>query len=637
MLGISALHLLAASMVVSDRGEMFAPAVISFDCVLALGLALVAGDVRVAAPWLIALAPLTITVVAPRVGLALLGLLPTTMGLAWALLGVFHVEPALTPGRVATYAVLGLGAGLASTAVLIFEVGWAMRWRVREEQTRVQELEVLTEHAPIGLAIQDLQHRFVYTNPRLRDILGLTSDEIERSGLTNAVPPDVLDRIEPTIIDAQLRRQSVRFEHAFRRPDGGGLGWLEVSMSEPLQLSDATSFFVFSIIDSTAKISATIRSRRFSQALDVTSDLVLLWDTLRRPLHTNAAFLRFFGEDQRDTAVEQVLDVVEAHIPTWATLPGRSSSGFEAEFMSRSGRVIPFSIVVTVAQDAHLGARSFALLARDISAQRRVSEELRDVVRSKDQFIASVSHQLRTPLAVVLGLATELAENVGTFSHAETAELSRLVAEQSAEVTSIVEDLLMVARADAGALVVDPSPTPLGPLVDEVVRTVPGAGAVSVASGLDALVRADRARLSQIIRHLLKNGLRHGGGDVQIDARSSVGRVEIIVSDAGAPISAAVQDTMFEVYGRGHPSSSGPDSMGLGLTVSRTLARLMDGDVVYRRVGDRSEFVVELPAGEPSVVVDDRDRVPEAVMNEAAAHEPAVDDSAQDRAGLDGC
>ncbi|MDH3499406.1 MAG: ATP-binding protein, partial [Acidimicrobiia bacterium] len=88
---------------------------------------------------------------------------------------------------------------------------------------------------------------------------------------------------------------------------------------------------------------------------------------------------------------------------------------------------------------------------------------------------------------------------------------------------------------------------------------------------------------------------RHGGDQVRVDASVEDGVVSLTVADSGSPISTAIQSTMFDAYGRGHPSSTGPDSVGLGLTVSRTLTRLMGGDVVYHHVDGWSRFTVKLP------------------------------------------
>ncbi|MDH3499212.1 MAG: PAS domain S-box protein, partial [Acidimicrobiia bacterium] len=508
LLGISAIHLLVASMVVAESGTAFAPLAIAFDGAVAVSLGIVGGDPRIAAPWLIASVPLLLVVVAPRVGLILLAVPPVGYAVTATVVRALERPALLTESQVNTYLPIALLAVLGAIAVLVVEVGWAMRRRAGEEEIRVRELEMLTDSSPVGMAIQDIHRRFVYTNPRLRDMLCLTVAQIERNGFSDAIPAEVQARIDPLILDGQLKREAIQYQHAIKRPDGS-LGWLDVSMSEPLLQADGTPLFVFTVFDISEKIAATTRSTRFAEALDGTSDIVLLWDSLRRPLHMNTAFLQFFGsnESDRSAAVPRIFEVLDEHLPRWPHLPGGSTAAFEAEFARRaSGRPVPFSIVVTVAQDEHHGGRSFALLARDVSAQRHVSEELREVVRAKDQFIASVSHELRTPLTVVLGLATELAENVGTFGREEVIELAELIAEQSADVAAIVEDLLMVARADAGVLTVVPNDVALGPLVMDALLSAPTEMSVNVEPSVHALsVIADAGRLRQVIRNLLIN------------------------------------------------------------------------------------------------------------------------------------
>jgi signal transduction histidine kinase len=208
---------------------------------------------------------------------------------------------------------------------------------------------------------------------------------------------------------------------------------------------------------------------------------------------------------------------------------------------------------------------------------------LEDLVRSKDRFIASVSHELRTPISVVMGLSSELNTRRSDFSETEVSEFIDLIARQSREVGHIIEDLLVSARVSASSITVLPEPIRLDEVIREaltelstdhtrrIVRT-----SISPVSTF-----ADPLRIRQIVRNLLSNGHRHGGGQVFITVRELDGGAVVDVSDDGAGLQPHLVESSFERYSAGGALEGRPASIGLGLTVSRQLARLMGGDVIY--------------------------------------------------------
>jgi signal transduction histidine kinase len=120
------------------------------------------------------------------------------------------------------------------------------------------------------------------------------------------------------------------------------------------------------------------------------------------------------------------------------------------------GTTVPASTVVINDRDDDGNLERSSAVARDISERIEAEARLEKLVRSKDDFVASVSHELRTPLTAVVGLTQELRDNRQLFSPDETAEFITLIAEQSAEVAKIVEDLLVAARAEIGRIAITP-------------------------------------------------------------------------------------------------------------------------------------------------------------------------------------
>lgn len=229
--------------------------------------------------------------------------------------------------------------------------------------------------------------------------------------------------------------------------------------------------------------------------------------------------------------------------------------------------------------------------------RKRVNDQLEELVRSKDEFIASVSHELRTPLTTVVGLAEELHSRAGDFDPAEQQEFHRLLAEQSAEVSDIVEDLLVVARADIGKVSIQPAEIGLSPEIDSVLRGFADADRVRVEGRNSGIaVWADRTRVRQVVRNLISNALRYGGSEVVVTLiDNGTGLAAIEVADSGASVTADVAEGLFEPYRHTAQVEGRPPSIGLGLTVGRKLAQLMRGDLVFVPRDGWTVFRLELP------------------------------------------
>jgi signal transduction histidine kinase len=231
----------------------------------------------------------------------------------------------------------------------------------------------------------------------------------------------------------------------------------------------------------------------------------------------------------------------------------------------------------------------------------RLKEQLEDQVRNKDQFIATVSHELRTPLTTVLGLSHELGESRPSFSEEELDEIVSLIANESTELSNLIEDLLVGARADVTTLALHPQFVSIS---DELSTVIDGHTHQTAGDpvGVRWLTRRDKVwadplRLRQIVRNLLTNATRYGGNETWIEVADREDVVVVSVIDDGQGVPISLESRIFEAYERGHEAGeTKPGSVGLGLAVSRRLADLMGGTLEYRRVDDHTRFDLALPA-----------------------------------------
>jgi signal transduction histidine kinase len=289
----------------------------------------------------------------------------------------------------------------------------------------------------------------------------------------------------------------------------------------------------------------------------------------------------------------RVVEALQRELASDEAEPG----GERAVAIARGGKEIWLSLTEAVMRDASgtILGRIFAF--RDVSSERAV-EQL------KSDFVATVSHELRTPLTSIYGFAETLQREDVAFGEAERATFLRYIASESERLIGIVDDLLNVARLEAGMVGIATQPSDLG---DVIRRTLAEFEAergshrfvAELAEGpLEA--EADEVRLAEILRHLVDNAVKFSpeGGTVTVRARRKGDAVEVRVEDEGLGIAPADRRRIFTKFFRGE---TGPlattQGTGVGLFLARGLLAAMRGRIwVESEEGAGSSFVFELPA-----------------------------------------
>lgn len=233
------------------------------------------------------------------------------------------------------------------------------------------------------------------------------------------------------------------------------------------------------------------------------------------------------------------------------------------------------------------------------SVLERLSDEVEqkhELMRSKDELIASVSHELRTPLTAVVDFSELLRDKASTLSHTEQSELVDSIANEALDISTIVEDLLAVARSELGVLNLEMGPIDVCAQVDQVLDLWPEERSIRLELPVGEVVAfADPVRLRQILRNLIVNALRYGGGTVWVKVAKHGSLARVDISDNGPGIPEPDRERIFEPYQRAHDPGTQPGSVGLGLTISRRLARKMGGDLVYQWGNGESKFTLTVP------------------------------------------
>ncbi len=233
----------------------------------------------------------------------------------------------------------------------------------------------------------------------------------------------------------------------------------------------------------------------------------------------------------------------------------------------------------------------------------RVNKQLRETRRlleeeleSRGRQVASLSHELRNPLSALLGFAEMLTDDGIELDEEERNEMIQTISQEGQDVLHLVEDLLATARADVGELAVTSVSVNLRAQAAQVLESLDPQSVSGISLRGDS-VRAigDPTRVRQILRNLVSNALRYGGDDVEIVVATEGNAALVTVSDNGSAIPPDDVERIFEPYQRAANAQVMAASVGLGLSVSRQLARLMGGSLVYRHHHGRSSFRLALP------------------------------------------
>lgn len=268
------------------------------------------------------------------------------------------------------------------------------------------------------------------------------------------------------------------------------------------------------------------------------------------------------------------------------------------------GKLLMLQLFIAVACLTALPVAS-ALGERDLYARRAEADRLRAEAANtaKSRLLSYVSHEIRSPLTGILGFGSLI--EAGLLSPAQIMDFAGRIREAGETLKALTDDLLDMARAEAGVLAVHPETVEVGESVRRVLADVAGLAerlGVEVQVGdSDATlaVVADPLRYRQVLTNLATNAIKYGAGHgpVRIGVRGEAdGFVRVSVSNGGPGIAPAQQGGLFAAFDRLGAENSSIEGVGLGLTLAKELVELQQGRIAFEsRPGEQTRFWVDLP------------------------------------------
>ena len=482
----------------------------------------------------------------------------------------------------------------------------------KNRRDAVAILESITE----GFFTLDRHWRFDYVNREAHRILGRERGQLEGRTLWSEYPG-----LEGTLFESSYRRTMEQREtSSFTAFYAGHDRWYEVvAFPAPEGVSvyfrDVTAARRLEAERERLIAESETQRRIYETALNSTPDFVYVFDLEHRAIYANEALLKVWGVDDvrgkrwTDLGYEQWhADLHDAEIDEVIRTKGPIRG--EIPFTGTNGRRI-YDYIFAPVLDAQGEVVAIAGTTRDVTdrqaaeqATREHADRLAQADRAKDEFLATLSHELRNPLAPLRNALTLLRR--ADPANPKTERLQVIMERQLNHLVRLVDDLLELSRISRGALSLRREPVDVAHVIRSAIETcdplIQAAGheLSFEAPAQPLLVDGDPVRLAQIVANLLNNATKYTQqpGSIAVRSRREDGHVVVSVRDSGIGIEPEALPRMFEMFSRGlRDGGQAQGGLGIGLALSRRLAEMHGGTLEGRSEGSGrgSEFILRLP------------------------------------------
>jgi PAS domain S-box-containing protein len=350
---------------------------------------------------------------------------------------------------------------------------------------------------------------------------------------------------------------------------------------------------------------------RFENLLELAPQIVWFADPNGQIIYCNPYWYNYTGFSERETTGFAWTNAVhdgdrERVLREWSEAI-KQGTEYETEVRLRNaeGHFNWFLVRSRASRDETGKINSWLGIAVDIEQRKRAEEEALAASRAKSEFLASMSHELRTPLNAIGGYAELLALGVRGSLNADQAQDVARIRRSQKHLLTLINDVLNFAKVDAGQAEYRLTAVP----VDEALKDTESMIAPQVlakglkysykGAGRSEAVLADPEKMQQIVLNLLSNAVKftEAGGSITVSATPRGNCIEIVVKDTGIGIPEEKIDKVFDPFVQaGRQLNQPAQGVGLGLAISRDLARAMNGEITLdSAVGKGSEFTLSLP------------------------------------------
>jgi two-component system, chemotaxis family, CheB/CheR fusion protein len=353
---------------------------------------------------------------------------------------------------------------------------------------------------------------------------------------------------------------------------------------------------------------------RFRNAIEASPSGMLLVDATGKITLMNSECESIFGYEREELIGKSLESLVPSRIREehrqhrdeyfQAPRVRGMSQGLDVWGVRKDGTEIPLDIRLSPIESSE-GPLVLASII-DMTRSKVLESSLRLQVDQRDRFLATLSHELRNPMAAIVSAATLLSR---TVAHPETKEPCEIILRQAAQMTTLLDDLLDVSRVTQGKIKLRVEPIDLRDICRESLETVTPMITAHrhqlriTLPETPVFAEVDRGRLLQVVENLLTNASKYtpDAGRIELELSTHAQMAMIRVRDNGRGIAPELLESIFDMFVQSDSTLAHSDGgMGVGLTLVRTLVELHHGKVYAQSegAGHGSTFVVELPITE---------------------------------------
>jgi PAS domain S-box-containing protein len=510
-------------------------------------------------------------------------------------------------------------AGLCAQALdcaRLYDTEHAARERAERAELALREsegrLRNLSNNLPLGAVYQgigepDGRRRMLYVSAGVEHLLGVTPAEVLADATTVYGLVHEEDRPRLAAAEAAALRSLTPFDCQLRSwTRSGSLIWVH-ARSAPRLLPTGQVVWEGILLDVTAQKQAEEALDRERELLRTIIDRIPVMLTLYEPdarvLRLNAAFERATGWSVRDAASLSLMEQCYPD-PVYRECVRQFMQSCQDGWMDIRVRTRDGRDLETSWANIRLSSGMQVGIGLDITERKRYEESLRDADRRKDEFLATLAHELRNPLAPLRN-GLQVMKLAGANARA-VEEARGMMERQLAQMVRLIDDLLDVSRITRGKLQLRPERVELASVVQSAVENsrplIEASGhelTITLPPG-PVLLDADPVRLAQVFSNLLTNAAKYTdrGGSIRLSAERHGTEVVVSVRDTGIGIPAEHLPRLFEMFSQAAPAlERSQGGLGIGLALVRGLVEMHGGTVEARSEGPGkgSELIVLLP------------------------------------------
>jgi PAS domain S-box-containing protein len=512
------------------------------------------------------------------------------------------IEDSAAPIRDPSGAVIG--------AVMVFHDVSARR--LAESALNESELRFRTifNQAAVGMAVTDLDGRFLQVNRKFTEVFGYSSAELQQRTFLQLTHPDDLAAAQETLAGLATEKASdAVLETRCVRKDGIVI-WSLTTITMLREVSGRPRRLIGIVEDITnrklaeeaqARLVAVIASSDDSIISMTMEGVVLSWNRGAELMygyapsemigHTTAILI----PDNRLDEEPGILSRIRA---------GERIEHFETIRRRKDGALLDVSIAVSPIEDTRGIIVGASKITRDITERKRTEAALLETDRRKDEFLATLAHELRNPLAPIRQAA--LLSRAEGATEAQKRWSHDVISRQVHHMSLLLDDLLDVSRITRGTLELRLEMASLRDIVDAAVETArPSIDAKRhrfsvVLPGEPLQMLVDPLRMAQILSNLLTNAAKYTDPAGQIELRAECGdeQVTFVVADSGIGIPPQAMSSVFEMFSQVKSAQDRSEGgLGIGLALAKGLVQLHGGEIeAYSAgIGRGSQFTIRLP------------------------------------------